>query len=166
MKVKDYIQESYSKVELFNTICGNLNNVSLKLVINQLDYITEELKETIEATDETDLLDGCVDLFVTVAGLMQKLEAAGFNVAEAMKRVDANNLDKLPLSRKVSFYRVGRDEVDFADEAPFEAIPANCTTSFVGDRVVFKNYSGKVMKPKNFVPVDLTGLSVEGFLSK
>ena len=112
----------YNQVKKFNTVAGQLENVTKQSLALQMELIQEEYLELVQAFDDEDdeeYLDATADLFVTVAGLMQKLEAAGFNVEEAMNRVAENNLDKFPLSRKVSFYRVGRDEVDFADEAPY-----------------------------------------------
>lgn len=159
-KFKDTITLAYNQIGLFNLIAGNLENVTLESIDNQLGFIFEELEETIEVVEWTsasqdscddldydpdvEVLDGACDLFVTVSGLLQKLEAAGFDVAEAMNRVNMNNLSKFPNSQ---------DEL-------FKIQPENThiklNTNF--DVVVFKDIeTGKIKKPLNFKPVDLTG---------
>jgi hypothetical protein len=149
------IQEAYKNVELFNKIASNLDNVTPESIDNQLSFIYEELCETIDAVEygnDLEALDGCCDLFVTVAGLMQKLEAAGFDVSEALKKVNENNLSKFPL------YDVRNNEL----------APANTRTIIDANHgvLIFKDIeTGKIRKPTNFVPVNLSGYEVVGFLS-
>lgn len=150
------IQDAYESVRKFNLIAGNMEGVDTKSVASQIDFIKEELEETYSANflgiDAVELLDGACDLFVTVSGLMQKLEAAGFNVEEALARVCENNLSKLPDS-----YTAGKVGLSIIPEGAI----AHATKY---GRMVFKRaIDGKVMKPTNFVPVNLEGLAPEGF---
>jgi hypothetical protein len=150
------IQDAYESVRKFNSIAGNLEGVTPTSVESQLYFIHEELNETWKATEDfeaIELLDGACDLFVTISGLMQKLEVAGFDVGEALKRVCENNLSKFPT-------------VTACLEAPDGLLPkgTTCCPSAYSGYVVFKrNSDGKIMKPTNFVSVDLAGLAPEGF---
>lgn len=140
----------YNQVKKFNSVAGNLDNVTPDSVSNQLSFIYEELVETIdalEAGDDEALIDGCADLFVTVAGLMQKLDAAGFKVAEAITRVNENNLSK------------------FNSTGNFQPPNTNAMYNKQYDLFSFLNKdTNKIMKPTNFLSVDLDGLYVKGFL--
>lgn len=142
-KVASMIERSYLRIYEFNEIAGNLNNVDEYSVDNQLSYIYEELAETISAFEKQDsieLLDGAVDIFVTSVGLLQKLEAAGFNVAEAMNRVDLNNLAKFPKN---------------TDSIQYDASYIKTFNEKYG-RYVLKDSSSKVRKYANFPKVDLS----------
>lgn len=135
---------AYKDVEIFNTIAGNLNTVTEDSIDNQISFIFEELTETItafEAGDMVEVLDGACDLFVTVTGLMQKLEAAGYDVETAIERVNANNLSKFP------------KEVSEADKALYTV-----TLNEQYNRYVLKDGNGKVRKPSTFASVDLSDL--------
>lgn len=145
METTKVIKVAYAEVREFNDIAGNLTNATVESIDNQLGFIFEELTETIdglEAGDKVELLDGACDLFVTVAGLLQKLEAAGYNVAHALGRVNANNLSKFPKVGELFPYNP-----DF-----------NLTLNEKYQRVVLKDGNGKVRKPDNFVAVDLSDL--------
>lgn len=135
---------AYTEVKIFNTVAGNLSVVTDDSIDNQISFIFEELQETItafEAGDKVGVLDGACDLFVTVSGLMQKLEKARYNVAEAVKRVNANNLSKFP------------EEVTDEDKAQYTV-----TFNEQYNRYVLKDGNGKVRKPSTFKPVDLSDL--------
>jgi hypothetical protein len=155
--MEDTIQEAYKNVKLFNQIASNLDNVTPESIDNQLSFIWEEMCEAIDAVeskDEVEILDATCDIFVTVAGLMQKLEACGFDVSGALKKVNENNLAKYVQ------YDVRKDVMEFA--------PAN-TFSIIDDVhnvIIFKDKeTGKIRKPINFVPVNLKGFEVVGFLA-
>jgi len=157
MQVLDYIEDSYCSVRRFNNIAQNLENVDHESVHKQLQFIKEELDETFDAyhfENEVELLDGAVDLWVTVAGLLQKLEASGFNVAEAMHRVDVNNLSKFPS------YDLSKGVEGIAVHQPPESQPYLMTAY---DVIVFKNANGKIMKPTTFKPVDLSDMAIGFF---
>jgi len=185
------IQEAYKNVELFNSIAGNLDNVTPDSVNNQLSFIFEELSETIEAVErgiypegrydddnedpdynpEVEVIDGVCDLFVTVAGLMQKLEAAGFDVSGALKKVNENNLSKFPQGDLAVIKNIPEiTEVPRKYEDVFELTvqPPNTVKEYNSQYsvYVFKDIeTGKIKKPTNFVPVNLKGFEVVGFLS-
>ena len=159
------IQAAYEATRKFNEIAGNLEDNSPERINFQLDLINEELVETAAATghegcdcgqeaaapNAIELLDGACDLFVTVAGLMQKLEAAGFNVEEALKRVCDNNMAKFPLA------------VELPSTCPEGS---DVSLSSCGKHIIYKrNSDGKVTKPTNFVSVDLEGLAPEGYFA-
>jgi hypothetical protein len=146
----NYIQEAYDSVKVFNQLAGNLNAVTLAKVDNQVSLCFEELTETIdgvEAKDMTELLDGACDMFVVGAGLLQQLEAAGFDVARALKRVTDNNLTKFPL------------EMSTEDMATAKAAGYSINFDSNNYRYVLKNSAGKVMKPAGYKSVKLNDLT-------
>lgn len=145
------IQTAYESVRKFNTIAGNLSHANheqtLDGLYSQLEFIESELKETIQAFDEQDtveLVDGACDLFVTVAGFMQRLEAAGVNIEKALARVNENNMTKFPQTFE---HNQNPDMQPDGTELVF--------TDY-GHVVYKRHYDSKVMKPTTFVPVDLT----------
>ena len=144
-QIASYVEQSFYKVYEFNELAGNFKSVDNKSIERQLSYIAEELAETCTSFtngDTVELLDGACDLWVTVVGLLQKLEALGYNVKEAMKCVDENNLAKFPKTLQ---------GITFSEDF----------TSYKNDkyqRYVIKDVSGKVRKYDNFPKVDLTGL--------
>jgi NTP pyrophosphatase (non-canonical NTP hydrolase) len=156
-KMEDTIQEAYKNVKLFNQIASNLDSVTPESIDNQLSFIWEEMCEAIDAVeskDEVELLDATCDVFVTVAGLMQKLEACGFDVSGALKKVNENNLSKYVQ------YDVRKDVMEFAPANTFPIIDD------VHNVIIFKDKeTGKIRKPTNFVPVNLKGFEVVGFLA-
>jgi hypothetical protein len=191
-KMEDTIREAYKNVKLFNQIASNLDNVTPDSINCQLSFIFEELSETIEAVErgiypegrydddnkdpnynpEVELTDGVCDLFVTVAGLMQKLECAGFDVSGALKKVNENNLSKFPSGDlpTVNYNPLSERIVNkFKLENDIENIqPPNTIKEYNSQYsvYVFKDKeTGKIRKPTNFVPVNLSGHEVVGFLS-
>lgn len=146
---KNYIAEAYESVHTFNDIAGNLNDVTYDSIDNQLSFIFEELTETIDAMEtknRVELLDGACDLYVTVAGLMQKLEAKGYDVARALQRVNQNNLDKFP---KVMC------------SGQWMYVKENQFTPIFNDKhecFVLKDKDGKIRKPVGFKAVNLKDL--------
>lgn len=145
METTKIIEQAYANVRLFNSLAGNLINVTAESIDNQIGFIFSELEETItgfEGGDRVEVLDGACDLFVTVTGLMQKLEAAGYDVATALQRVNENNLSKFPRY--------------FTDEDMQEGWTV--TYNHEAQRFVIKNQNDKVMKPASFVPVDIADL--------
>ena len=153
-KIASYIQESFYNIYQFNDLAGNLEDVKPNSIAAQLDFIQEEYLETVEAfdlKDDKELLDGAIDIFVTSVGLLQKLEAAGFNVKEAMQRVDQNNLSKfLRYDQEVMDNKHFKWTMKFNDKY---------------QRWVLKDALGKVKKPLNFKPVEIGDCAVAGFLA-
>jgi len=139
-------ESHYFKVQQFNSLGGNLETITKQSLALQLDLIQEEYLETVEAfdnQDSTEFVDGVADMYVVVTGLIQKLERMGVNMKEAIDRVCDNNLQKFPL------YQDGWQDI----------IPEGCSVNTVDGRLVIKKITtGKIMKPLNFKPVDLTNV--------
>jgi hypothetical protein len=144
------IAAAYESTRVFNSVAGNLTDVDAIDVDNQLNFIFEEMQETItafEKGDAVETLDGACDLFVTVAGLMQKLESAGFNVEEALKRVCQNNMDKyIPVGKPLSY------------DAAFTA-----TLNEEHNVWVICDSNHKIRKPLTFKSVNLSDLVPDYF---
>lgn len=142
---KNVVGNAYESVRQFNDIAGNLTYVTAEGIDNQISLIWEEFEETLTAAEEGDsvgVLDGTLDLFVVVSGLMQKLEAAGYNVAEGLKRVTENNMTKFPPLGSVFDY-----------DKSFKL-------SYNGNykRSVILDGNGKIRKPVGYTPVYLGDL--------
>lgn len=145
-------ESHYHKVAQFNTLGGNLEKVTMDSLALQLDLCQEEYMELVEAFDNQDsveFVDAVADLFVVLTGMIQKLEVLGVNVEEAIHRVCDNNLAKYP---EIS-------EEAFQDSSVFNLIPDGCSGEISYGRLVIKdNKTGKIRKPTNFKPVDLTNV--------
>ncbi len=142
------IQKCYNSVYDFNNIAGNFNGVDVVSLGHQLDFIYEELRESwlpiynglALKENQIEILDGACDMFVTVAGLMQKLSAMGYSVEEALTRVCENNMSKFPTVVKQDDLQKGWD----------------VTYNTEHNVCVLKDENGKIRKPQNFVSVDLS----------
>lgn len=148
------IEDHYWDVYAFNNIAGNLSNVDANSLEAQIKVVVEEVKELEKAyadKDAVELLDGVCDAFVTVAGLMQKMQSAGFDVNKAIERVCINNLEKYPTQMLSSdldkYYQKGWD-VLYNNEY---------------DCYVLKDKNGKIRKPDGFVPVQISDLVPDNF---
>lgn len=155
----------YAQTEEFNRIPGNLNfkkdEAFYVSVGDQLRFISEELNETLDAyaqADAVELLDGAVDCFVTVAGLLQKLEAKGFNVTEAMKRVGKNNLEKYPVDNTIAC-----QTIEHYEENGIPVVVGFDEQS--GVFIIKRKSDGKVLKPLGYSKVILNDLVPERFLN-
>jgi hypothetical protein len=157
------ILESYNKTKQFNTLCGSLAKAD---VVLQLRLMLEELAETAIAVkhkiewhckfdelqvvpsmsiytdwDLVELIDGACDMKVISDGLLQILEAKGFDVSKALLKVGDNNLSKFPTT-----------EPNMADYNPRWTKTYNEKFGVW----VLKDENGKVRKPHDYVPVDLS----------
>lgn len=134
----------YNKVFKFNTLGNNLDVVTKESLALQLDLIQEEYVETVDAFDNEDSVefaDGVADMYVVLMGLIQKLEKLGVPMEKIINDVCGNNLSKFPI----------------VTENMSSIIPANTKYTVVDGRLVIKNIqTGKIMKPLNFKPVDLS----------
>ena len=139
------VTKLYNDVKIFNELAGSLENVNKSSIALQLDLIQEEFLETVQAFDEKDpveFVDGVADMFVVLSGLMQKLEALGVDVEAAFERVNNNNLSK------------------FSDSVLQQPPKTTATFNKRWEKWVFKNnQTGKIMKPLDFSPVDLSGIN-------
>ena len=148
------IEDHYWDVYAFNNIAGNFENVNVESIDAQIKVVVEEVKELEKAFAEknsVEMLDGVCDAFVTVAGLMQKMQAAGFNVNKAIERVCENNLTKFP------------NEIDACGDQHYAEQGWNIFQNFEYDCYVLKDKNGKIRKPLNFKAVDISDLVPENF---
>ncbi len=105
VEMQDGIAECIDQSLLFNELAGKSKNFTLSSLNKQLMLIVEEVKELQEAlltNDAVETLDAVVDIQVVLTGMQQLLDNASINVAEAMKRVAANNLTKFTDSLQVA----------------------------------------------------------------
>jgi phosphoribosyl-ATP pyrophosphohydrolase len=147
------VGRAYHSVKEFNEIANNFNNVGYDSINNQISFVFEELEETITAfenNDAVETLDGVCDLFVTIVGLMQKLEVAGYNVEEALKRVNENNMSKYIPKGKSFTYPKG--------------LTAHHNKKY--NVYVLKDETGKIKKPSNFQPVDISDCVPANFFNQ
>ncbi len=161
----DVISAAFDSVYKFNDISKQFEGNLQAGIDLQIDLIFEELAETISAMDEgmsdnpnanksdaeTSLLDGAADVFVVVAGLLQKLQNAGFDVEKALIRVCENNLSKFP---KV----IPPTEFNWYEQQKWTPVYNDKYGCFV-----LKDENGKSRKPIDFVPVVLDNLTPKNF---
>ena len=135
-------QAVYNSVKRFNEIAGNLNNVDSDSIAAQMDFLQEEYLELVDAFDadnKVEILDAVCDLRVVLDGLVQKLEAQGYNVEDAMTAVCENNLSKF------------KSTVSKADKERYTVSLNNKHKVFV-----LKDDNGKIRKPDSYESVNLT----------
>jgi NTP pyrophosphatase (non-canonical NTP hydrolase) len=138
---------SYENIRTMNTITGNLSasagiekGFDNKLD-SQLSFVFEELTEGIDALEQGDAHNfgkEVVDIWVTVCGLMQIAEAAGYDIEENMRYVDSNNLAKFP------------------SEMPRE-VPEDCHRVVHNEefnRFAILRRDGKFLKPRGWKKID------------
>jgi hypothetical protein len=134
----------------FNLYAGNLKDVTLDSLKDQLKVLQEEVRETGEALDENnavEVLDGCIDVLVVVMGMLHKLDRKGINTSLAMKLVGENNLTKVLQDYTIAEQTVSESKV------PLYIYPSPLKDVFV----VKRQGDNKIMKPKGFKSVDLSG---------
>ncbi len=148
------ITEMQISCDAFNTIAGKDKENRFSDMQAQCELIKEELNETFQAIDDQDMekiLDGYVDLLVTVFGLGQKLHSLGCNTSEAMRKTAVNNISKFPSIVEFSVEDALKTVEMYADKG----IPVTASVNANYGRWVFKDANGKVRKPHNFVSNDL-----------
>lgn len=149
--INDAVSRFESSVFSFNATAGNFDNLDTvegisEALSSQVALILEEVKETIEAKNSIEALDGIVDVLVTAFGYAQMLEHIGVDVAKAMNLIAENNLSKFPLSAEDA-----RRSVEM-----YTSKGINVTAIKNDGRWVIKDEKGKVRKPYNYKPVDLS----------
>ena len=119
----------------------------------QSKLVLEEAQETYDnsvISDYKEMLDGACDVFFTVIHYMNILEKAGFDVEGAIQAVIDNN------SKKVfnSFYEAceAKEKLETRDDVEY-FVETNVLNG-IPFYVVLRQ-DGKVMKPVDFVPVNL-----------
>jgi 6-phosphofructokinase len=112
--------------------------------------INGQLAEGLESDDKVEQLDGCIDVLVTTMGYMQRMaEAYGCDLAQAAELVGANNLSKFPTSMEVAMQSVPYYKA--------KGIPVEVKVNEAYNVWVVRNTeTGKVMKPVDYVSVDLS----------
>ena len=151
MPHKDYTFDDFKiDVYAFNEIAGKDKEATHLDLCKQFSLIVEELKETsdgLNTNNPVEVLDGVVDVLVTGLGLLQKLEALGFNTQKALYKTAANNLSKYP----------NREHIAILTSQKFEAGNVNISVTYNSDYDLFviKDEQDKVRKPLNFVSNDL-----------
>lgn len=98
-------QEFYEDVCTFNRIAGKDFSTSKEDLLRQVLLIQEELNETrhaIEQDNPVEILDGAIDVAVTLFGLMQQLENSGYDVDVASLVTANNNLLKFVASKELA----------------------------------------------------------------
>ncbi len=160
-KTKTYsFEEAYASVKELNAHFGRLKVVTQEDLKRQLLLIKEELEETINAVnsnDSVESLDGACDLFVTVSGFMAQLEVLGYDVRNAVKAVNENNMTKLIDSKNVEELRLTLNKFKK------EGLDVGFDVSPLGNKVVVKNLAtGKALKPASFVSVKLDSYIPKG----
>lgn len=154
------VAAAFDSVFEFNDISKQFDKDPVAAVDLQIDLIFEELTETISAMDaglselrnknlkecEVELLDGAVDVFVVVSGLLQKLQYFGFDVEKALLRVPENNMSKFPVAispQDTNWYASQGWETEYNHKY---------------NRFVIRDINGKTRKSVDFVPVVLDDL--------
>lgn len=130
---------------LFNDISGASKETSYEAIEAQLVLVKEEVKELADAVEQmeaAEVMAEAIDVLVVTMGLLQKLEALGFDVDKACQRIGQTNLTKFPTSLTV------------VDESVkmYEGIGVKVTPTFdfTCDRWVLRDENGKVRKPVGF----------------
>jgi phosphoribosyl-ATP pyrophosphohydrolase len=139
------VRVAYDEIREMNDIAGNLTTVDDASIDAQISFCFEETAEVIDAFEsgnKAELLKEACDLFVVSVGLLQKLEVAGYDVAKALGRVNANNLSKFPADGELFAYD------------PAFTLHHNAKYK----RQVIKDAVGKFRKPSNYVKADVSDL--------
>ncbi len=146
------VENFMDSCEVFNYIAGKHNQVSLNDIARQQQLIEEEVIEGSDAVvdnDVVEVLDACMDVLVTTFGLLQKLEYLGVDVSKAMQKTADNNLSK--------YCKTEQEAFDTSDMYLAKGISTHIKYNSEFDVFVIKNSdTGKILKPINFVPNDLS----------
>lgn len=164
------VAAAFDQVYQFNDMAGQFDTNPIDGVNLQLDLIFEEFcDETIKAFERgcnaiayykdkqeaskqaVNLLDGVCDTFVVVAGLMQKLQNAGFDVEQALLRVTDNNLSKFTT----------KADYNWASQQGYEV---NYDETY--HRFSYRDSNGKLRKPFDYKSVDISDLSNPDFFNE
>jgi hypothetical protein len=160
------MQELYNLTKEFNDISGATTEVREKALVEQYRYIKEEFFELVDTFDDDTsvysvrkpkitsrmiepLLDDCLDIIITVFGMLQKLETLGVDVDGAAIATALNNLSKYTCSPAVAYETVDRKARNG------EKVLANFNEDF-GVYTLRNVETGKVVKPYNFISNDLS----------
>ena len=139
----------FNGVKEFNNVIGNLDNVDEKKLIAQARCVLEEAKELHYAVTNNEgseqLLKETVDVIVTIFGVVQQLQTLGYNVWDALDKVNKNNLTKVSMDAIQAAYT----QDAFAENN----VDTVVVTTPHGYAV--KDSNGKVRKPINYKAVSV-----------
>lgn len=164
------IAEAFDNVFKFNDVAMQFDQPKLSGINLQLDLIWEEFAmETLPAFEKgcnavedrlgsveenryaKELLDGAVDTFVVVAGLLQKLQHHGMDVNRALLRVTENNLEKF--TKKAEYI--------WAEKQGYEVVWNEQHSVFS-----YRDANGKLRKSPEYKSVELTDLIPSSFFKE
>jgi len=140
----------YEDVKAFNNLAGG--NTSHAWFKNQKKILDEEVnRELFPAIDNNDvvqILDGAIDTIYVSLGIIQQLELLGVDVSKACNQVCEDNLAKFSnkledAQETVRFYNAKNTNVHYTFNETYS-------------KYVIKDEAGKVKKPFNFIPTDLS----------
>lgn len=139
----------YLDVKAFNDLAGNKSTHND--FVSQVKCLVEEVNETVQGVEDNDVtatLDGAIDTIYVALGIIQKLEQLGVDVSKACNQVCEDNLIKFPhkledAQETVRFYNAKNTNVHYTFNEQYS-------------KYVIKDEAGKIRKPYNFVPTDLT----------
>jgi hypothetical protein len=172
VKSGDSVIDLIDNTNRFNMLAGNFGfynkesseidrAVLIEKLKSQTKCILEEAQEAYDAihvdNDPEALLDGCVDVMVTVYGLATMLGLSGFDVDSASDTTAANNLTKFTTDESVVERTLLLNTEYVAEE--YE-VPVEEGTVKV---FVFKDSNGKIRKPADYVKNDLKAFVPETF---
>ena len=147
-----FVDDLYADTAMFNRIGGNLKREpTIDNLVSQFKVLESEVKELKEGLDNKDyveILDGAIDITVVIFGFIQILEKMNFDVEKAMERVAVNNLSK--------FVRDIQDAIKSRDKYMREGKSVHIEYDSIHNLYGLKNDAGKIRKPHNFVPVELS----------
>ena len=160
--MKNEMSTLYELTQQFNDISGASKELSEKAFIEQYAYIREEFKEMASTFGDDycsslsfkvqmiePLLDDCLDVIITVFGMLQKLENLGVDVNQAAIDTAMNNLSKYTTSPAIAHQTVEKVKIE-------KGIDAVVTLNEEHGVYVIRNKeNGKVIKPVDFVSNDL-----------
>ena len=145
------LQDFYLGVKLFNDIADNSTKLTMQDLANQQKLISEEAHyeacKAFEEDDAVQLLDSVIDGLYVVLGQLQKLSLLGFDVQQAMKQVQEDNMQKFPTDEQVA-----TESIEMYKKAGQEVAYKQVQGRFV----LYNTRTGKVLKPKGFKPTDLS----------
>jgi phosphoribosyl-ATP pyrophosphohydrolase len=152
------LNKYYKEVQKFNDIAGNLHDkLTFENLKNQTALILEEAKEAVEGAETKsydEVLDGAVDVFVTLAGLMQQMQLMGYDVEKALDKVCVNNLSKYPSYNTESRSQITEETLKKYNN---QGVKVQVYENNQYNVLVFRNAkTGKILKPAGFNSVDLT----------
>ena len=139
---------------VFNNISGADLETDTKSIIRQADFVQDEAKELQDACllfaetgeKEGEIIKEALDVIVTAVGVLQKMQARGYDIEAAAFEVGQNNLTKFPKD----------DTIVKQTLKDYGAKSITCFASYIPqyDCWTIRDDKGKVRKPSGYVSVD------------